>query len=672
MWTYRPQLDGLRTVAVYLVLLYHAGLHPVGGGFIGVDVFFVLSGFLVSNVILSEIDVKGRLSLGGFYARRVRRLLPAAVVVVVATSVVYVIIAGLVQRLEILSDSRAALLYFANWHFLASSNDYFQQGQQPSPFLHFWSLSVEEQFYVFFPVLLALLHGSGRRWARNMAITVAVLMSLSLASQVWWQFHDLNHAYYGTDARLYQLLAGALLAIVLRHRPKPVSDRQAAWVLLAGAVGLAVFGSGLLDISPSPRGIAAMVCSVALIGAMMQLPDAWLSRLLSRPTPVYLGKISYGTYLWHWPVIMVLKEVFTVGPWTIAVLSFGLSTGLAALSFQVLESPIRRTPKLAPFHWPVVAGGLTLSVLAALLIVPPVLQSHRTPALASADVAPVSQISAGKLGREKVPTGIDWRAKLHDNGHAANCPADDVAGCMVVKDNGPLVLLVGDSFANMMSPMFTKLAHEHHFALAENVVQGCPWPENLDDTTQTQALRADCQKGRDGWYESALKQLKPQLVVLVMKPRDDGPWWGRTMKPRTGPALPLDQLTLSTMDDTVAHLEKLSPQVLLIQGVMGTGKLRPLDCLAEARTVGQCAVPYPLTAPPSDGYMQALAAGSSRVSTMNINRIVCPTAPVCLPYRKGQIVWRDQHHLMTGFALANRGRFWKLMGNAGALKGLDQ
>jgi hypothetical protein len=224
----------------------------------------------------------------------------------------------------------------------------------------------------------------------------------------------------------------------------------------------------------------------------------------------------------------------------------------------------------------------------------------------------------------------------------------------------------------MLSPMFKKLAAEQHFSLAENVVQGCPWPENLADTSQTQALQADCQRARDGWYETALRELKPRLVVLAMRPRDDAPHWAREMKARSGPQLPLDRLMLTTMDKTVQHLEKLTPRILMVQGVMGTGKLRPLDCLAEASAVGQCAVPYPLSSPPSDGYMEALAAGSTRASTINLNRIVCPTAPVCLPYRKGQIVWRDQYHLMTGFAESVRAKVWNLMGNAGALRSLER
>ena len=132
-WSHRPALDGVRTLAVYLVVLYHAEMPGVAGGFIGVDLFFVLSGFLVSNVLLSEIDERGTLRLGRFYARRVRRLLPAAVLVVVVTGAVFVLVTSIVRRLAFVDDARSALLYFANWHFLSESNDYFATGTERSP-----------------------------------------------------------------------------------------------------------------------------------------------------------------------------------------------------------------------------------------------------------------------------------------------------------------------------------------------------------------------------------------------------------------------------------------------------------------------------------------------------------------------------------------------------------
>ncbi|MEZ5192505.1 MAG: acyltransferase [Nocardioides sp.] len=160
--TYRPDLDGLRSIAVYLVLLFHTGLSWATGGFIGVDLFFVLSGFLVTTVLVDEIEQTGRLRVGQFYARRVRRLLPAALITIVATASTFAVLWPVVRRLEIVGDAQSSLLYYANWHFISASGDYFAAETDKSPFLHFWSLAIEEQYYVVFPVLLLVLSRFGR------------------------------------------------------------------------------------------------------------------------------------------------------------------------------------------------------------------------------------------------------------------------------------------------------------------------------------------------------------------------------------------------------------------------------------------------------------------------------------------------------------------------------
>ncbi|MFL6060130.1 MAG: acyltransferase family protein [Marmoricola sp.] len=681
MWSYLPQLDGLRAIAVYLVLVYHAthvahGPSYAAGGFVGVDLFFVLSGFLVSNVILSEIDARGTFSLGGFYARRVRRLLPAAVLVVVATMVAFVVVSDVVRRIEMVGDARSALLYYANWHFLGQSTDYFSQDLAPSPFLHFWSLAIEEQYYVFFPVLVALLLRLRKRFAARLALVCSVLFVASVASQLYWSAKEPNHAYYGTDARLYQLLAGVLLALALRRGVKAFEGRGGALLMLLGIGGLLLVASGLVDFTPTWRGFGATVASVALIGSLTVLPKAWLGRILSRPVPVYLGKISYGTYLWHWPVILVLRQLLTVGPNAIAVLAFALSSGLAALSYQIFEMPIRTNKRLVKITWPVVAAGLTTSALVAAFVVSPVLETNRRPALAAYGLG--SGSGAAVAARTKVPgdgpvpKGVDFRKAVKDRGHSAKCSAADLDPCMVVKDNGPLVLLVGDSFANMLGPMFAKLATEHHFSLAENVVEGCPWPDDLADFSQNAGLRAECAQDRTGFYAAAARQLKPALVVLVMKPRDPKPGWAKLMRSRSG-ALKgdtLSQLMYTTMSDTVKKIRSGGAQVLMIQSVMDANPDRPLDCLAQATRLSQCAVAYPLVAPPSDGYMQALAASIDGVFTTGINPVVCPTPPVCVPYRNGQIVFRDRHHIMTTFAIAERNKIWDLFAKSGATAAL--
>jgi peptidoglycan/LPS O-acetylase OafA/YrhL len=500
-------------VAVYLVLLFHTGLAAAGGGFIGVDLFFVLSGFLVSNVILSEVDESGRLQLGRFYARRVRRLLPAALVVIVATSAMFLLVASVVRRLPIVVDAQSALLYVANWRFLFQQNDYFAADVEASPFLHFWSLAIEEQFYVVFPILLVLTVRAARRRSWVLPTVFGGLFVLSLAAQLYWAQVDVSWAYYGTDARLYQLLAGVLLALALRTawRPAVLPARAAAPL---GLALLLVLGSGLVSLTPSWRGIGATVASVLVIGGLMVADTGVFARLLSRRTPVYLGQISYGTYLWHWPVILVIEELLAVRPLVLAGLAVALSSGLAALSFQVLEHPIRSAPLLRPFRWRIVGVGVLSSVLVAVTVVPMLLESDRRPRLAAAAAAPGSPMAAPASGVDSsagedersapIPEGIDWEALRRAPETGPPCTPKDPTACVLVDGKGPHVTLVGDSQAGMLVPMFRSLAEEHDLRLSVNTVPACSWRAGTVNKRVPKAQNDRCEEMRQDWYDVVL------------------------------------------------------------------------------------------------------------------------------------------------------------------------
>lgn len=190
-WSYRPGLDGLRTIAVYVVVAFHAAVPGFGGGFIGVDLFFVLSGFLVTNVLLTELADSGRLRFSRFYSRRFRRLLPAAAVVVAVSAVAMVLVTPVTERFTLVGDARSALLYFANWHFVAEAQDYFGGEAESSPFLHFWSLSIEEQFYFVFPITLVGLAALARRTGpTTIPIGLGVLGAVSVGAQLYWASAD--------------------------------------------------------------------------------------------------------------------------------------------------------------------------------------------------------------------------------------------------------------------------------------------------------------------------------------------------------------------------------------------------------------------------------------------------------------------------------------------------
>jgi peptidoglycan/LPS O-acetylase OafA/YrhL len=664
-WSYRPALDGLRTIAVYLVVLFHSGLSFAGGGFIGVDLFFVLSGFLITNVLLSDVDESGRIRFGRFYSRRVRRLLPAAVVTVAATSFVFLLITTVVRRLDMVGDAQSALLYVANWHFMSAQNDYFATAVDKSPFLHFWSLGIEEQFYVAFPLLLLLLTRLGRRrpWAPTAGI--AGFLVLSLIAQVYWASADPSHAYYGTDARVYQLLAGSLLACVLRQWPVRVRVVDANRAALAALVGLLLLGTNLFDIGVSARGVAAAAASTVLIGALTVTDGGTIDALLSRRTPVYLGQVSYSTYLWHWPVILVIRELVTIGPLALAAITIGVATGLAALSYELLEMPIRRSPRLGRARWATVVAGVVVAALVAGAVVPPVLESTRRPKLAAAGKIGTGKALTGTQDRVKVPD-LDWAALADANGPSHTCPADDPQACVVVRGSGPHILLVGDSHARMLVPVLTELAEEHDLTLSINAISGCPWQAKLQMLYESPEKQAACIAARDTWYREALPALHPDVVLLAGYTHADVAEYGKTIRRTGGSSESLHELLMNTTFETLDRITAEGSRALILRDIL-TVDFEPLDCLARATYVDQCSVPVPLERPVTDDFYATADVQSPDVYTFDINPVACPRAPLCSAIIAGINVWRDFNHYSTQILSHFRAKVWKKITASGAI-----
>ena len=659
-WSYRPALDGLRTLAVYSVLLFHTGHAWASGGFIGVDLFFVLSGFLVTSVIVSEIDRTGTLQLGRFYARRVRRLLPAAAVVIVATCAVFVLVAGLSTRVTLVRDAQSALLYVANWHFLGQAEGgYFATDIEKSPFLHFWSRAIEEQYYLVFPALLLLLTRVGRRWIPRVLV---VLLLASVASQLFWAQVDADHAYYGTDARLYQLLAGSVLALGLHRLARP--GVRVPWGPVAGValVAFVVLSSGLVPLTPSARGLVATVVAVALVAALMLADDSPVARLCSRRVPVFLGKISYGTYLWHWPVILVLQEVLATSPRVVAVLTVALSTGLAAASYEVLEMPIRKSSALDRMSWTPAVVGVAASAVLAVTVVPTLLEADRQPVLAS------SQEGVGDTLTERpvqVPADVDWEQVTNDYGDVGWCTAGNPEACTVAEGSGPHVLLLGDSQAQSLVPMFERLAEEQDLTLSLNVVEGCLWQEELLNSKSSEEEKQNCEDARVGWYDEVLPVLDPDVVVIMSRPRDDRAWRGVVQR-RDGAEQPLARMTLQASRATLGKITDVAPTTLLVERLVMPETFDPAECLTTSPDAGECAAPVPVGGSASDGYFEAESARSPRIRTVDLNPAFCPDAPVCLPVVDDEVVWRDDHHVTARYALSRRDQVWRILRGTGA------
>jgi peptidoglycan/LPS O-acetylase OafA/YrhL len=346
---YSPALDGLRAISVAAVLLYHMDLEWIPGGFLGVEVFFVVSGFLITALLIEERHHEGAVSLRGFWTRRGRRLLPALyVLLLVVPAVTLLFYRDAAGRLG--GDVLAALFYVSNWWQIFLNESYFAQAGRPPVLRHLWSLAVEEQFYIVFPVFFVwLLSRGGRKVTRN------VLIALALASAVWMAvlyvpYEDPSRVYYGTDTRLSGLLLGAVLALVWTPwRSRGTPSRAAGPALdVTGVLAvllIAWFFTRVNEFDPFIyRGGFLMldVACIVLIAVLVH-PSARLSKVLGWAPLVWVGLRSYSIYLWHWPIFVFTRPELDVPltGWPLFFLRIALTMIAAELSFRFVETPIR-------------------------------------------------------------------------------------------------------------------------------------------------------------------------------------------------------------------------------------------------------------------------------------------------------------------------------------------
>jgi peptidoglycan/LPS O-acetylase OafA/YrhL/lysophospholipase L1-like esterase len=397
---YEPALDGLRAVAVTAVLLFHARFSWIPGGFLGVSSFFTLSGFLITSLMLKEWRATSALDVRGFFSRRFRRLLPASWVtmgLVVAMGALGVWTTS--QLRDLRGDIPWALAELVNWHFIAAGRSYGAQFAAPSPLEHYWSLAVEQQFYLVLPaVVIAVLALARRRGSRHgvaaLAGVLATMMLVSLVLNWWFARESIPRAYFGTDTRLAELAAGALLACVGLGRIRGGTHRRRVLLELAGLVGLA--GSVVLWATAAvtspwlyPWGLlATSAASVTLVVAALQRGVA--ARVLSLAPIVALGRISYGVYLLHWPVFLWLSPA-RVGwaPWPLFGLRMAVTIAAAVLMFRLIEVPVRRGVRLRGRVAPRVAVPA-----AAVLLVSAFVVTSDLPAPSSLEVAAATTVPA--------------------------------------------------------------------------------------------------------------------------------------------------------------------------------------------------------------------------------------------------------------------------------------
>jgi peptidoglycan/LPS O-acetylase OafA/YrhL len=555
---FRPDIQGLRAFAVLVVVLDHLFEWPAGG-FIGVDVFFVVSGFLITGLLLREYERTGRISLVDFYRRRIKRIMPAAVLVLIVTVVAAYFVFGQGRFLSTVVDAIWALLFAANWRFAASGTDYFQAGGPVSPLQHYWSLGVEEQFYFVWPWLLLLVFvlflrgrwvgSSGRaRIAAGAAITVIAVASFTCA--MWQTEQSPTLAYFSTFTRGWELGVGAALAVIapwftrLSARVRPV----VAWI------GLAAMTASLFlirDASPFPAPAAALpVLGTALvIAAGCGAPKYAALGVLTNPLSQYLGNISYSMYLWHWPIIVfggvLLPEK---GPLGSAAL-IGAIVLASVYSFHLVEDPIRRSdwmsgrPRLGRRSKPALRASLSwtwASFLAIIVVVTVTLQivprplavpdrtargiSASAPVVEGADpITTLQQEISMALAAEEWPDDLD---PTIDEAINAGDTSEEILQCgLIVRYEESkctfgdpaaehTAVLVGDSTSMAyVEAIRTALGDDDGWQVKSYGTFGCSFMEPLIWNEDPEVVE-NCTDRKDAAID-AINELQPDLVFIT-------------------------------------------------------------------------------------------------------------------------------------------------------------
>jgi peptidoglycan/LPS O-acetylase OafA/YrhL len=467
-FSYRPALDGLRAFAVVAVILYHLNdYHWARGGYLGVDAFFVLSGYLITSLLLGEHKSSGTITLSSFWGRRAKRLLPAVLLVVLAIALYSVTWAQAEQFDTLRKDGWATLGYVANWRFIASGQSYFSLFSAPSPFRHMWSLAIEEQFYVFWPlVTFGLLRwGRGRRTLLT-GVTVAGIAVSTIWMAVHFDVADPSRVYYGTDTRAHSLLVGCLLAIILERVTVPESAQrplQIAGIVAAVGVLWAVHSVADSNETMYRGGFLLYAVGVAVVvAAAVQTTWSPLRALLS-PRPLrWIGQISYGLYLWHWPAIVILtpSRMHVHGD-VLNLLRVAITFAVSSLSFYLVERPIRYG------HFPnraVLAAAPVAIVSVAIVLAGATVGAKAAPFHATAPITAPPTIASTAPPRTVATT--------------STVPPSTKPGAPTTASTAPplqpmTIAIVGDSVADSMSWGLEQVAQGTPVRVVSSAFPGC-------------------------------------------------------------------------------------------------------------------------------------------------------------------------------------------------------
>jgi peptidoglycan/LPS O-acetylase OafA/YrhL len=640
---YRKDIDGLRAVAIVPVVAYHAGVPGVTGGFVGVDVFFVLSGFLITSLLVAEISRSGTVRLRAFYARRIRRLFPALIVVVVTTSLLgfVVLLPVFGQQDDLAWSAIATALYSSNFHFWLNSPGYFDESADLKPLLHTWSLAVEEHFYLVWPpMLLALALLARRRPGSFDRLALASTLAILIVSASWCISSTRTtpvSAFYLLPSRAWELATGALLAIGL---PRIAQQRSASGGLCS-LLGLACIAAAVAvfdETLPFPGSLALLpVLGTALVVVGGHLcPGNVVQRLLETKPLVLIGLLSYSWYLWHWPLLALVRAYLLEAnlPRDLAIAV--LSLALAYASYRFIENPIR-FGRPGPFRRDetTIAAGLACSIAACVPAV--ALLAWQ----AFGDHSSYDALVAARSDRPPLRAKCNQSPPFVALSPARDCTSGD-------RGRSPMLLLWGDSHADHLSPLLEVFAATSPTAptiLARSFVRCPPVP---DYPTRDERRRRAC----NAFNAAVLAEIRALTDSGLRGVVLSGRWLRVFRAPRLAeiesskgePVLRAPDVA-GSLAATVAELSTLGLNVLII-APMPEMRYDVPSCLAR-RDADRCEVDRAMVERQRHAVMtllHAIAAGRPNVRIFDPLGALCD-ADSCFVERDGSPLFVDDDHL---------------------------
>ena len=642
---FRQDIQGLRALAVGIVVLDHAHIPWINGGFIGVDVFFVISGFLITGLLLGDIAKHARVRFLSFYSRRAQRILPAATVVILVTCAASIALLGIIQARSVLVDGVWAVFFGANMHFASVGTDYFAASASTSPLQHYWSLAVEEQFYLVWPAVMGIVALVFRRKGvvghvprLPIALTLVVVGALSLYLSIVQTASNPTAAYFSTIDRTWELAVGALLAVALPWLGKIPSALRSAlsWSGLAAIITAALVFTTATAIPGYNALLPVLGCAALLVGGV-GLPRYGAHSLLSIRPLRFLGDISYSLYLWHWPILIIAAAYGgardTLSVRLVLVVVSGL---VATLSYYGLENPLRHVKLLSQrtwrglVLWPV-ATGLVISIA---VFGAPSVPFAAAAGAANATMSPLNAVRAAVVAgqaADAVPAltdpGLLSASTDHVNlGSCSQYPVFTGKVCNLGDPNGTKTMVVfGNSHSVMWVPGLIVLAKEEHLKLYPVVKEACAY-EAFPDLNLEWNIANGCTTFYD-WAKTQIKKLHPDVIVIGTFSKT--PHW------------------VAGETSVINTLKLLTPRLILLGDTPYTKA--PASCLLQSgATQGTCLSSEAVLGTKVRAQVQTIAT-STGVQSLDMTNLFCDDA-LCPAVINGLIPTWDGKHLTPQYS----------------------